>query len=62
VFYIQNGKVKLAVVSNDGKEATIGILSEGDFLGEGCLAGQSRRMASATALTDAAVLRIEKTR
>ena len=60
VFYIQNGKVKLTVVSNDGKEATIGILSEGDFFGEGCLAGQSRRMASATALTDAAVLRIEK--
>jgi len=60
VFYIQNGKVKLTVVSNAGKEATIGILSEGDFFGEGCLAGQSRRMASATALTDAAVLRIEK--
>jgi CRP/FNR family cyclic AMP-dependent transcriptional regulator len=60
VFYIQNGKVKLTVVSNDGKEATIGILSESDFFGEGCLAGQSRRMASATALTDAAVLRIEK--
>ena len=60
VFYIQNGKVKLTVVSNDGKEATIGILSESDFFGEGCLAGQSRRMAWATALTDAAVLRIEK--
>ena len=60
VFYIQNGKVKLTVVSNDGKEATIGILSEGDFFGEGCLAAQSRRMGSATALTDAAVLRIEK--
>ena len=60
VFYIQNGKVKLTVVSNNGKEATIGILSEGDFFGEGCLAGQSRRMASATTLTDAAVLRIEK--
>jgi CRP-like cAMP-binding protein len=60
VFYIQNGKVKLTVVSNDGKGATIGILSEGDFFGEGCLAAQSRRMGSATALTDAAVLRIEK--
>ena len=60
VFYIQNGKVKLTVVSNDGKEATIGILSESDFFGEGCLAAQSRRMGSATALTDAAVLRIEK--
>ena len=60
VFHIQKGKVKLAVVSNGGKEATIGILSEGDFFGEGCLTGQSQRMASATALTDAAVLRIEK--
>jgi CRP-like cAMP-binding protein len=60
VFYIQTGKVKLTVVSNDGKEATIGILSEGDFFGEGCLAGQSQRMASATAMTDADVLRIEK--
>ena len=62
VFYIQNGKVKLTVVSNDGKEATIGILSEGDFFGEGCLAGQSRRMASATALTDAAVLESKRVR
>jgi CRP/FNR family cyclic AMP-dependent transcriptional regulator len=60
VFHIQKGKVKLTVVSNDGKEATIGILSEGDFFGEGCLTAQSQRMGSATALTDAAVLRIEK--
>jgi CRP/FNR family cyclic AMP-dependent transcriptional regulator len=61
VFYIQNGKVKLTVVSKTGKEATIGILGEGEFLGESCLAGQSLRMESATAITDCDVLRIEKT-
>ena len=60
VFYIQSGKVKLTVVSNNGKEATIGILGEGDFFGEGCLAGQPLRMAAATAMTDCEVLRIEK--
>ena len=60
VFYIQSGKVKLTVVSNNGKEATIGILSEKDFFGEGCLAGQSLRMAAATAMTDCELLRIEK--
>jgi CRP/FNR family cyclic AMP-dependent transcriptional regulator len=60
VFYVQSGKVKLTVVSDTGKEATIGILSEGDFFGEGCLAGQPLRMAAATALTDCTLLRIEK--
>ena len=60
VFYIQSGKVKLTVVSNNGKEATIGILGERDFFGEGCLAGQPLRMAAATAMTDCEVLRIEK--
>jgi CRP/FNR family cyclic AMP-dependent transcriptional regulator len=60
VFYIQKGKVKVTVVSSDGKEATIGILSDGDFLGEGCLAGQPLRMSSATAMTDCDLLRIEK--
>jgi CRP/FNR family transcriptional regulator, cyclic AMP receptor protein len=60
VFYIQTGKVKLTVVSSAGKEATIGILSDGDFFGEGSLAGQSLRMGSATAMTDCAILRIEK--
>ena len=60
VFYIQTGKVKLTVVSKTGKEATIGILSEGDFFGESSLAGQPLRMGSATALTDCAILRIEK--
>jgi CRP/FNR family cyclic AMP-dependent transcriptional regulator len=60
VFYIQEGKVKLTVVSKIGKEATIGILSDGNFLGEGCLAGQPLRMSSATAMTDCDLLRIEK--
>jgi CRP/FNR family cyclic AMP-dependent transcriptional regulator len=60
VFYIQSGKVRLTVVSNIGKEATIGILSEKNFFGEGCLAGQSLRMAAATAMTDCELLRIEK--
>ena len=60
VFYIQTGKVKLTVVSKTGKEATIGILSEGDFFGEGGLAGQLLRMSSATAMTDCTVLQIDK--
>jgi CRP/FNR family transcriptional regulator, cyclic AMP receptor protein len=60
VFYIQQGKVKLTVVSNNGKEATLGILSGGDFFGEGCLAGQALRMAAAAAMTDCDLLRIDK--
>jgi len=60
VFYLQTGKVRLSVVSKTGKEATIGMLSEGSFFGEGSLAGQAFRMGSATALTDCAVVRIEK--
>jgi len=60
VFYIQEGKVRLTVVSKIGKEATLGILSEGKFFGEGCLAGQSLRMGSATAMTDCELLRIDK--
>ena len=60
VFYLQTGKVKLSVVSKTGKEATIGIVGEGAFFGEGSLAGQALRMDSATAMTDCAVLRIEK--
>jgi CRP/FNR family cyclic AMP-dependent transcriptional regulator len=60
VFYIQTGKVKLTVVSKTGKEATIGILSDGDFFGEASLAGLALRMDSATAMTDCAVLRIER--
>ena len=60
VFYIQRGKVKLTVVSKIGKEATIGILDEGNFFGEGSLAGQALRMGSASAMTDCELLRIEK--
>jgi CRP-like cAMP-binding protein len=60
VFYIQAGKVRLAVVSKIGKEATLGILGEGEFFGEGGLAGQPLRMGSATAMTDCELLRIDK--
>jgi CRP-like cAMP-binding protein len=60
VFYIQKGKVKLTVVSKIGKEATIGILNEGDFFGEGCLTGQPFRLCSATAMTDCSVMKIDK--
>src|SRR2546425_4671180 len=60
VFYIEGGKVKLTVVSNHGKEATVGILTDGDFCGEGCLGGQPQRMGSAIAMTECAVLRIDK--
>ena len=61
VFYVQQGSVKLSVLSKQGREATIGLLGPGDFLGEGCLASdQTVRLATATAMTDCAVLRIEK--
>jgi CRP/FNR family transcriptional regulator, cyclic AMP receptor protein len=60
VFYIQKGKVRLTVVSKSGKEATIGILNEGDFFGEGCLTGQTLRLFSATAMTDSSVMEIDK--
>jgi CRP/FNR family cyclic AMP-dependent transcriptional regulator len=60
VFYIQTGKVRLTVVSENGKEATLGILSEGEFFGEGGLAGQPLRMGSATAMTDCELLQIDK--
>ncbi len=60
VFYVQTGKVRLTVVSKTGKEATIGVIGDRDFFGEGSLAGQALRMGSATAMTDCAVLRIDK--
>jgi CRP/FNR family cyclic AMP-dependent transcriptional regulator len=60
VFYIQKGRVKLTVVAKNGKEATIAILREGDFFGEGCLAGQLLRMCSATATTDCSLMRIDR--
>jgi CRP/FNR family cyclic AMP-dependent transcriptional regulator len=60
VFYVQTGKVKLTVVSNEGKEATIGILGDGYFFGEACLVGQPLRMLTAMAMTDCTILRIGK--
>ena len=60
IFFVKKGKVRLSVVSEAGKEATLGILSEGDFFGEGGLAGQSACMSSALALTDCALLHVEK--
>jgi CRP/FNR family transcriptional regulator, cyclic AMP receptor protein len=60
VFYIQKGKVKLTVVSSNGKEATIGILGDSDFFGEGCLAGQPLCIGSASAMTNCEILRIDK--
>ena len=61
IFYIQKGKIKLTVVSKQGKEAVVAILGAGDFFGEGCLAGQSLRMASATTMSDCSIMRLEKT-
>src|ERR1022692_4565531 len=60
VFFLQKGKVRRTVVAKNGKEATIGILNEGDFFGEGCLTGQPLRLSSATAMTECSVMRIEK--
>lgn len=60
VFFLRQGKVKLAVTSQQGKEAIIAVLDKGDFFGEGCLAGQSQRMATATAMTDCSLARLEK--
>ena len=60
VFYLRRGKVKLAVSSQQGKEAIVAILGDGDFFGEGCLAGQPLRISTATALTDCSLARIEK--
>ena len=61
VFYIQEGSVKLAVTSAEGKEAVIALLGAGDFLGEGCLAGQPLWIATATTMTQGSALVIEKT-
>ncbi len=60
VFYIQGGKVKLTVVSQQGKEAIVAILEPGSFFGESCLAGQIVRTSTATALEDSSIVRIDK--
>jgi len=60
VFYVQSGTVKITVASRSGKEAVIALLGPGDFLGEGCVAGQPLRMATAIAMGPASLLEIEK--
>jgi CRP-like cAMP-binding protein len=60
VFYIQKGKVKVTVLSEQGKEAVVAMLGPDEFCGEGCLAGQPRRMATATAMTECEIMRLEK--
>jgi CRP/FNR family transcriptional regulator, cyclic AMP receptor protein len=60
VFYLLGGKVKLTVLSSKGKEAVIAILGQGDFFGEACLTGQLVRTASATALEESTIMRIDK--
>ena len=60
VLYVQTGKVKVTVVSKQGKEAVIAILGKDEFLGEGCLVGQPKRLATATAMTECVVMRVEK--
>ncbi len=62
VFYIHQGKVKLTVTSSQGKEAVVAILAAGDFFGEGCLASQTQRMATASTMVECTIMRLEKTR
>src|ERR1700704_2221173 len=60
VFYIESGKVKVTVVSEQGKEAVVAMLGTNDFFGEGCLAGQPQRIAKVATMTDSVIVRIEK--
>jgi CRP-like cAMP-binding protein len=62
VLYIQSGRVKLSIVSARGKEAIVGVLGRGDFVGEGCLAGQRVRISTATAMTASQILTIDRGR
>jgi CRP/FNR family transcriptional regulator, cyclic AMP receptor protein len=59
-FFIQKGRVKITVVSEQGKEAVVAVLGPDEFCGEGCLAGQPRRMARAEAMTECEIMRLEK--
>src|SRR5258708_155127 len=59
IFYIQNGQIRLTVVSDHGKQAIVAVLGAGDFLGEGCLAGQPLRMPTATPMTESTVVTVE---
>ncbi len=61
VFYIEEGTVKVTVISEQGKEAVVAMLGAGEFCGEGCLAGQPKRMATAVAMTESKIVRLEKT-
>src|SRR6476620_7981656 len=61
VFYIKKGKVKVAVVSKQGKEAVVALLGTDEFVGEGCLIGQPKRLATATAMTECVTMRVDKT-
>jgi CRP/FNR family transcriptional regulator, cyclic AMP receptor protein len=60
VFYIQSGKIKLVVASQQGKQAVVAILGAGEFFGEGCLIGQPLRLATARTMTDAEIMRVKK--
>ena len=60
VFYIQNGRVKVTVISDQGKEAVVAVLNAGEFCGEGCLTGQPKRIATASAMTDCEIMRLGK--
>ena len=60
VFYIKKGRVKVSVVSKQGKEAVVALPSADEFIGEGCLVGQPKRLATATAITDCVTMRVEK--
>jgi CRP/FNR family transcriptional regulator, cyclic AMP receptor protein len=60
VFYVQKGKVKIVVTSEQGREAVVGVLGAGEFFGEGCLVGQPVRLAAAMAMTESTIMRVEK--
>ena len=60
VFYIREGRVKIAVISDQGKEAIVAFLRAGDFIGEGCLTGRPRRVSTARAVEDSVVTRVDK--
>jgi CRP/FNR family cyclic AMP-dependent transcriptional regulator len=60
VFYVQEGKVKVCVISEQGKEAVVALHGNGDFFGEGCLVGQPLRLATVAAMTDCVIMRLEK--
>src|SRR5690349_17719071 len=60
VFYVQKGKVKITVVSEQGKEAVVAILGSNEFFGEGCLAGQAQRISTVATMTDSVIVRLDR--